>query len=52
MAMAMYEMKVVLATILPRFDLEKVPGTRIRLVRRSITFAPSEGMPVLVRRRR
>ncbi|HJL15462.1 MAG TPA: cytochrome P450 [Sandaracinaceae bacterium LLY-WYZ-13_1] len=52
MAFALYEMQVVLATILARLELEPAPGYRARLVRRSITFAPSEGMPLIVRDRR
>lgn len=48
---AIYEMKVVLATMLSRFRLHPAPGYRPKLVRRSITFAPSEGMPVVLRRR-
>lgn len=51
MAFATYEMKIVLATILARTDLEAAPGPRIQLVRRGITMAPSHGMPVVLRRR-
>ena len=51
MAFANYEMKVVLATILSRVQLGAAPGTRIKLVRRGITLAPSDGMPVVVTRR-
>ncbi len=51
MAFALYEMKVVLAEVLSRVELSMVPGYRVRLVRRSITFAPSEGMPVVMQRR-
>jgi cytochrome P450 len=51
MAFSLYEMKVVLAQVLARVELAAVPGYRVRLVRRSITFAPSEGMPVVVQRR-
>ena len=51
MAFALYEMKVVLATILSHLELHAAPGYRMKLVRRSITFAPSEGMPVVVERR-
>ena len=51
MAFSLYEMKVVLAEVLTRVELAAVPGYRVRLVRRSVTFAPSEGMPVLVQRR-
>ena len=51
MAFALYESQVVLATMLTRLRLRPVPGYRMRLVRRAITFAPSEGMPVVVRDR-
>jgi cytochrome P450 len=49
MAFASYEMRIVLATILARFDLAAAPGERIRLVRRGITLAPSGGMPIVVK---
>jgi cytochrome P450 len=48
MAFALYEMKVVLAEVLARVDLRSAPGYRMRIVRRSITMAPSKGMPVVV----
>jgi cytochrome P450 len=48
MALALYEMKIVLARMLAHVDLALVPGYRPRLVRRSITLAPSEGMPAVV----
>src|SRR6266446_1519364 len=51
MAFALYEMKVVLAEVLRRVDLVRAPGYRRRMVRRAITFAPSEGMPVVVEKR-
>src|SRR2546422_1792028 len=51
MAFALYEMKVVLAEVLRRVDLVRAPGYRMRTVRRAITFAPSEGMPVVVEKR-
>jgi len=47
-AFATYEMKIVLAQILRRVTLRAAPGHTVRVVRRSITFAPSEGMPVVV----
>ena len=52
MAFANYEMKIVLATILSSVELAAAPGSRVRLVRRGITFAPSGGMPVVVTGRR
>jgi unspecific monooxygenase len=48
MAFALYEIKIVLAEVLTRVELQPAPGSRVRLVRRSITFAPSSGMPVVV----
>ena len=44
-------MKVVLAAILSTVELRPVPGYHARLVRRSIAFAPSEGLPVTVARK-
>ena len=52
MAFASYEMKIVLATILSRFDLGRAAGERIRVVRRGITLAPSGGMPIVARAHR
>jgi cytochrome P450 len=51
MAFALYEMKVVLATILARTRLALAPGYAIRVVRRNVTWVPSEGMPVVLARR-
>jgi cytochrome P450 len=51
MAFALYEMKVVLATVLSRFDVARAPGERTHVVRRSISFAPSHEMPVVLTRR-
>ena len=50
-AFALYEMKVVLSTLLARAELAIAPGYRLRVVRRNITWAPSDGMPVVVTRR-
>jgi cytochrome P450/predicted unusual protein kinase regulating ubiquinone biosynthesis (AarF/ABC1/UbiB family) len=50
MAFALYEMKIVLARVFSRVALEMAPGYAVRVVRRSITFAPSEGMPVVAAR--
>jgi cytochrome P450 len=47
---ALYEMKIVLAEVLTRVALRAAPGYRVRVVRRSVTLAPSEGMPVVVER--
>ena len=48
MAFALYEMKMVLATVLSRVDLRAAPGRPVVPVRRAITLAPSRGMPVVV----
>lgn len=50
-AFATFEMKIVLARILARVELRAVPGYRARVVRRGISFAPSEGMPIVIDRR-
>lgn len=47
MAFAIYEMKMVLATVLSRVWLRAAPGYVARPMRRSITMTPSEGMPVV-----
>ena len=49
MAFASYEMKIVLAEILRRTELRLEPGYRARVVRRSITFTPSRGLPLIVK---
>lgn len=51
MAFALYEMKMVLATVLARASLRLAPGPRPRVVRRSITLTPSGGLPVILERR-
>ena len=51
-AFATYEMKVVLAELLARVDLQIAPGYRMRPVLRTVTVAPSAGMPVVVEARR
>jgi len=45
MAFALYEMKVVLATVFARAELALAPGYGVRVVRRNVTWVPSEGMP-------
>jgi cytochrome P450 len=47
-AFALYEMKIVLAQVLSRVALRAAPGRRVHVVRRGVTFAPSEGMPVVL----
>jgi cytochrome P450 len=51
MAFALVEMKIVLAEVLARVELRAAPAYQVRVVRRSVTLAPSEGMPVVVERR-
>jgi len=51
-AFATYQMKIVLAQILSRVELKPVPGYTASLERRSIAFAPSRGLPVVVANRR
>jgi len=46
-AFAMYEMKMVLATLLPRVEMH-LARTDIHVARRSITLTPSHGLPVIV----
>jgi cytochrome P450 len=50
-AFAIYEMKMVLAAMLPRVDM-RLATNRVRLVRRGITLTPSEGLPVVVTAKR
>jgi cytochrome P450 len=50
-AFATYEMKMVLATILPRIDA-RLATDRIRPVRRAVTLTPSGGLPIVVSERR
>ncbi len=47
-AFALYEMKIVLAQVLSRVVLRSAPGRAVRVTRRGVTFAPSEGMPVVL----
>lgn len=51
MSFALYEMDVVLATILARHRLERGTERPIRTIRRSVTLAPSDGMPIVARPR-
>jgi cytochrome P450 family 110 len=52
MAFALVEMKIVLVEVLSRLELRTAPGYQVRVVRRSVSLAPSEGMPVVVAQRR
>ncbi|NDD30790.1 MAG: cytochrome P450 [Proteobacteria bacterium] len=47
MAFSMLEMRLILATIVRGASLRLAPGYRPRLTRRSITFTPSKGVPVV-----
>jgi cytochrome P450 len=47
MAFAFFEMRVVLRQIVTRARLRLAPGYKPRLVRRGITFAVSDGLPVV-----
>jgi cytochrome P450 len=51
MAFALVEMKIVLAEVLMRVELRAAAGYQARVVRRAITLAPSEGVPVVAERR-
>jgi cytochrome P450 len=46
MAFALYEMKMVIARIVARTTLRLVPKRPVKVVRRSITMTPSEGLRV------
>ncbi|MEM9074941.1 MAG: cytochrome P450 [Myxococcota bacterium] len=48
---ALYEMRVVLATMLLRWEPVALRGVPVTTVRRNITLSPSFGMPVRFRRR-
>jgi cytochrome P450 len=50
-AFAIYEMKMVLAALLPRVEM-RLATDRVRIVRRAITITPSEGLPVIVTSKR
>ena len=50
-AFASFEMKIVLSQILTRVEMRAAPDYRVRVVRRGITFAPSQGMPVVIEQR-
>ena len=41
----------VIAEVLARAELRPAPGYRMRMIRRAITLAPSEGLPLVVERR-
>lgn len=49
-ALASYEMKIVLLEVLRRADLRLRPGYAPRVLRRTVTLSPSEGVPVVLER--
>jgi cytochrome P450 len=52
-AFAIYEMKMVLAALLPRIDARlAVAPERVRVARRGITLVPSQGLPIVVTAKR
>ncbi|MDC0743293.1 cytochrome P450 [Polyangium mundeleinium] len=51
MAFALYEMKMILATILARTELRLPRFGKVHEVRRGVTIAPSRGMPLVMERR-
>jgi len=50
-AFALYEMKMVLAAMLERVDA-RLASDHVRVIRRGVTLAPSDGLPILVTARR
>lgn len=52
MAFSMFEMKLVIATILDRFELELTDRKPVQPIRRGITIVPSGGVPVRVKSKR
>jgi cytochrome P450 len=50
-AFALYEMKVVIGTVLARARLNIAQRTPVRVVRRAITFSPESGMRVVAEQR-
>jgi cytochrome P450 len=50
-AFAVYEMKMVLAAMLPRLDA-RLANERVRMSRRAITLTPAKGLPIVVTAKR
>jgi len=48
MSLAVHEMKIILATLLERFELDVAPGQNVVPVRRSVTMGPSGGPRMIV----
>ncbi len=51
-AFAMYELKLVTATILANFDIELCDANPPKAIRRSVTLAPKGGVPIRVKQRK
>lgn len=52
LAFSMFEMKLVLATILLRFELAPLSQRAVKPIRRGITIVPSGGVPVVIKSKR
>jgi unspecific monooxygenase len=52
MAFALYEMKVVLATLFAGVELARLPGSRSNPVRQGIALGPDDGAMMTVTRQR
>ncbi len=52
MAFALYEMKVVLATLFNQATLTRPPASRSNPVRRGVALAPDDGVPIMLTQRR
>ena len=52
MAFAMYEMKLVLATVLSRWQMELADNKPVLPVRKGALLGPAEGVPMVVKGRR
>jgi cytochrome P450 len=50
-AFALYEMKMVLATMLPRVEM-RLANERVRIARRAVTITPEGGLPVVLTAKR
>jgi cytochrome P450 family 110 len=50
--LAIYEMKIAIATILSNYDLALVNNTPEKPLRRGLTLAPSRGVPIVLKGRR
>lgn len=50
-AFAMYEAKIVFAQLVQRLSMRLAPGAEVRRVRRGVTLAAADGLPVIVEAR-